>query len=62
MKTDDYKQELHISATLHRTNAKIFFGVQKKFADRRKNSCRFFRAAAGDKTLVRRIAPKEPFE
>jgi hypothetical protein len=30
MKTDDYKQELHISATLHSTNAKKIFLRSKK--------------------------------
>jgi hypothetical protein len=29
MKTDDYKQELSISATLHRHKSKKYFGVQK---------------------------------
>jgi hypothetical protein len=29
MKTDDYKQELRISATLRRTNAKKYFCIQK---------------------------------
>jgi len=36
MKTDDYKQELHISATLHPTNAKKYFAF-KKTANRRKS-------------------------
>jgi hypothetical protein len=30
MKTDDYKQELRLSATLYQTNAKIFFAFKKK--------------------------------
>jgi hypothetical protein len=30
MKTDDYKQELRLSATLCQTNAKKYFGRSKK--------------------------------
>jgi hypothetical protein len=41
MKTDDYKQELRLSATLCQTNTKKYFGRSKKSTNRLRNSAEF---------------------
>jgi hypothetical protein len=48
MKTDDYKQELSISATLCRTNTKKYFLRSKNPQITRRSFVIFPRAAAGD--------------
>jgi hypothetical protein len=48
MKTDDYKQELHISATLHSTNAKKIFLRSKKPRIAAKVFYDFFQSCWGD--------------
>ena len=47
MKTDDYKQELRLSATLHGRNAKKYFLAFKKISKSPEKFCDFFRVAAG---------------
>jgi hypothetical protein len=51
MKTDDYKQELRISATLRRTNTKKYFAF-KKIARPPQKASLFSRVAAGRLQII----------
>jgi len=46
MKTDDYKQELRLSATLHGRNAKKIFLRSKNISKSPEKFCDFFRVLA----------------
>jgi len=61
MKTDDYKQELRLSATLHGRNAKKnIFCVQKTSANRLRSFAIFSEFSRKvEKILARQIAPKK---
>ena len=53
MKTDDYKQELRLSATLHARNAKKnIFAFKKTSADRLRSIADSSRVAAEDRKIT----------
>jgi len=64
VKTDDYKQELSISATLHRHKSKKNIFAFKKIGESPQNSCALASELLRNMTrmtriLVRQIAPKK---
>jgi hypothetical protein len=61
MKTDDYKQELRLSATLHGRNAKKIFLRSKNISKSPEKFCDFFRVLAESRENIEasKIAPKK---
>jgi hypothetical protein len=52
MKTDDYKQELRLSATLHGRNAKKIFLRLKNISKSPEKFCDFFRVLAESRESI----------